>query len=69
MQDAQADVARFRVGGEELLYSYCCELSSRMSAAPRMLSLITLFSQSMACCDLHEELADAAEHDLERHRR
>ena len=30
--------------------SYCCELSRRMSPAPRMLSLMTLFSQSMASC-------------------
>ncbi len=27
-----------------------------MSAAPRMLSLITLFSQSIACCDLVNSL-------------
>ena len=28
----------------------CCEFTSRMSAAPRMLSLMTLFSQSIASC-------------------
>ncbi len=30
--------------------STCCEFTRRMSAAPRMLSLMTLFSQSMASC-------------------
>ncbi len=30
-------------------YSWCCEFISRMSAAPRMLSLMTLFSRSIAC--------------------
>ncbi len=33
-----------------------------MSAAPRMLSLMTLFSLSMASCDLGEELPHAREH-------
>src|SRR5262245_45271052 len=29
-------------------YSYCCEFTRRMSAEPSMLSLMTLFSQSIA---------------------
>jgi len=32
-------------------YSGFCELRRRMSAAPKMLSLITLFNQSIASCD------------------
>src|SRR6185437_6793794 len=35
------------LASRNLLYSICCEFSTRMMAAPRMLSLITLFSQSI----------------------
>ena len=39
------------LAARNLSYSLACEFSSRISEDPRMLSLMTLLSQSIAACD------------------
>src|SRR5258708_23185832 len=53
------------LAARNLSYSYCCEFSRRMRAAPRMLSLMTLFSRSIACIALVNSFC-TPEHHLER---
>ena len=45
-------------------YSICCVLRSRINAAPRMLSPMTRFSQSMASCPLRNNCKFHRQHQL-----